>query len=42
LTRVSIIAEATGGGGYERLISAQNRALQALSREIANAIKEAQ
>ena len=42
LTRVSIIAEATGGGGYERLISAQNSALQALSREIANAIKEAE
>ena len=28
LTRVSIIAEASGGGGYERLIAAQNRALQ--------------
>jgi uncharacterized lipoprotein YmbA len=42
LTRVSIINEATGGDGYERLISAQNRALQALSREIANAVKEAQ
>jgi uncharacterized lipoprotein YmbA len=42
LTRVSIINEATGGDGYERLISAQNRALQALSREIANAIKEAE
>jgi len=42
LTRVSIINEATGGDGYERLISAQNRALQGLSREIANAIKEAQ
>ncbi len=42
LTRVSVINEATGGDGYERLISAQNRALQALSREIANAIKEAQ
>jgi len=42
LTRVTIIAEATGGDGYERLISAQNRALKALSREIANAIKEVQ
>jgi uncharacterized lipoprotein YmbA len=42
LTRVSVINEATGGDGYERLISAQNRALQALSREIANAIKEAE
>jgi len=42
LTRVSIIAEASGGEGYEKMISAQNRALQALSREIADAVKEAQ
>jgi uncharacterized lipoprotein YmbA len=42
LTRVSIIAEASGGEGYEKLIAAQNRALQALSREIADAVKGAQ
>ena len=42
LTRISIITESTGGDGYERLISAQNRALKALSREIANAVKKAQ
>lgn len=42
LTRVSIIAEASGGEGYEKMITAQNRALQALSREIADAVKEAQ
>jgi uncharacterized lipoprotein YmbA len=42
LTRVSIIVEPSGGDGYEKLITAQNRALQALSREIADAIEEAQ
>ena len=42
LTRVSIIAEASGGEGYEKLIAAQNRALHALSREIADSVKEAQ
>lgn len=42
LTRVSIIAEASGGEGYEKLIAAQNRALKALSREIADSVKEAQ
>ena len=42
LTRMSIIAEASGGEGYEKLIAAQNRALHALSREIADAVKEAQ
>ena len=42
LTRVSIITEASGGEGYEKLITAQNRALQALSREIADAVKKAQ
>ncbi|MGD8706905.1 MAG: PqiC family protein [Syntrophobacterales bacterium] len=42
LTRVSIISEASGGEGYEKLITAQNRALQALSREIADAVKKAQ
>ncbi|NIO07696.1 MAG: hypothetical protein GTO40_06685 [Deltaproteobacteria bacterium] len=39
---MSIITEASGGEGYEELITAQNRALQALSREIANAVKGAQ
>jgi uncharacterized lipoprotein YmbA len=39
LTKVSIIEEPTGGEGYERLISAQNRTLQRLSREIVEAIK---
>ena len=42
VTRVSIITEASGGGGYENLIAAQNRTLQALSKEIAAAVKEAQ
>jgi uncharacterized lipoprotein YmbA len=41
-TRVSIIAEPSGGSGYENLITAQNRALQKLSQEIADAIKGAQ
>ena len=42
LTKVSIIAEPSGGSGYESLITAQNRALQKLSQEIADAVKEAQ
>jgi len=42
MTKVSIIAEASGGSGYENLITAQNRALQRLSQEIADAIKGAQ
>ena len=39
LTKVSIIKEPSGGEGYDKLISAQNRALQRLSREIADAIQ---
>lgn len=39
LTRVSIINQPTGGRGYDNLIAAQNRALQDLSREIADAIR---
>lgn len=39
LTRVSIITEPSGGEGYEKMIAAQNRSLQRLSREIADAIK---
>ena len=42
MTKVSIIAEASGGSGYENLITAQNRALKKLSQEIADAIKGAQ
>ena len=42
LTRVSIITEASGGEGYEKMIAAQNRALQGLSRGIADAVKEMQ
>ena len=42
VTRVSIIAESSGGGAYESLISAQNRALKKLSKEIADAVKAAQ
>ncbi len=38
LTRVSIITEASGGEGYEKLIAAQNRCLQKLSEEIGDAI----
>lgn len=38
LTRVSIISQPAGGQGYDNLIAAQNRALQDLSREIADAI----
>lgn len=39
LTKVSIITEASGGEGFEHLVAAENRALQMLSREIAEAIK---
>jgi len=42
LTKVSIIREPSGGEGYDKLIAAQNRALQALSREIADAVKSNQ
>lgn len=38
VTKVSIITEASGGEGYGKLISAQNRSLQRLSREIADVI----
>jgi uncharacterized lipoprotein YmbA len=38
-TKVSIIEEAIGGDGYDALISAQNRTLEGLSREITTAIK---
>ena len=39
LTKVSIVTEQSDGSGYDNLIAPQNRALQALSREIAEAIK---
>jgi len=39
LTKVSIITEPSGGEGYDKLIAAQNRALQTLSREIVDAVK---
>lgn len=39
LTKVSIINEPSGGEGFDKLIAAQNRTLQKLSREIADAIK---
>ena len=39
LTKVSIITEASGGEGFEHLVAAENRALQMLSSEIAEAIK---
>jgi uncharacterized lipoprotein YmbA len=39
LTRVTIVTEPAGGPGYDNLIVAQNRALQSLSREIAEAVK---
>jgi uncharacterized lipoprotein YmbA len=42
MTKVSIIAEASRGSGYENLITAQNRALKKLSQEVADAIKGAQ
>lgn len=40
LTKVSIISEPSGGDGFDNLIAAQNRTLQKLSREIADAIKD--
>jgi hypothetical protein len=39
LTRVSIIRESSGGESFDKLIAAQNRALQTLSREIVDAVK---
>ena len=42
LTKVSIIREASGGDGYDMLISAQNRTLQQLGREIADTIQSNQ
>jgi len=39
LTRNSSFKEATGGPGYEALIVAQSRTVEALSRDIAGAIK---
>jgi len=39
VTKVSIIREPSGGEGYDRLIAAQNRALQTLSREIVDAVQ---
>jgi len=39
VTKVSIIREPSGGEGYDKLIAAQNRALQTLSREIVDAVK---
>jgi len=39
LTKVTIVAEPAGGPGYDNLIAAQNRALKALSGEIAKAVK---
>jgi len=41
LTKVSIISQSAGGQGYDKLIAAQNRTLQDLSREITDAIQEA-
>ena len=38
LTKVSIISESSGGEGFDKLIAAQNRTLQKLSREIVDAI----
>ncbi len=40
VTKVSIISESSGGGGFDELIAAQNRALQNLSQEILAAIKK--
>jgi uncharacterized lipoprotein YmbA len=40
-TRVSIIKEPTGAAGYDKLIAAQNRALQRLGNEIAETIRSA-
>ncbi len=39
LTRKSSFKEATGGPGYEALVAAQSRAVEALALEIAGAIK---
>jgi uncharacterized lipoprotein YmbA len=39
LTRKSSFKEATGASGYEALVAAQSRTVEALSREIAGAIK---
>jgi len=39
LTKKSSIKEATGGPGYEALVAAESRTVEALSREIAEAIK---
>ena len=39
LTKKSSFKEATGGPGYEALIAAQSRTVEALSRELAGAIK---
>lgn len=39
VTRVTIVTEPAAGQGYDTLIAAQNDALQALSREIAEAVK---
>ena len=38
LTRVTIVSEPADGSDYDHLIAALNRSLQALSREIADAI----
>ncbi len=40
VTKVSIISESSGGGGFDELIAAQNRALQNLSQEILAAINK--
>lgn len=39
LTKKSAFTEATGGPGYKALVAAQSRTVEALSREIAGAIK---
>jgi uncharacterized lipoprotein YmbA len=39
VTKASIIREPSGGEGYDKLIAAQNRALQTLSREIVDAVQ---
>jgi len=39
LTRKSNFKKATGGPGYEALVAAQSKTVEALSREIAGAIK---
>ena len=40
LTKVSIIRDSSGGEGFDKLIAAQNRALQKLSREIVASIRK--